>query len=206
MRRRRKHLRIAKRARHRGADRVARIHLRAARSELRLARAARKRSRSRGGISQLTPRQRIHARRRAVQAAWLCYRHKWAVHYTQGGRRWDGIRLNLQVRRGRYPYYADCSSFVTWCIWNGIKVPYGARDTVNGLGWRAGYTGTMLAHGRRVSTLMKGDAVIYGRGFPGHHTAIYVGRGMVLSHGSESGPNYLPVRYRGDVCGLRRYI
>jgi cell wall-associated NlpC family hydrolase len=221
---RRAHMRVAKR--HGVAERKARKaadrrrhrtirvrHLRAARRELALARAARARSRRRkeaakhrGGVAGLTAAQRSHARRRAVQAAWLAYRNRGVVHYTQGGSRWSGINGGLQSRRGQFPRYADCSSLATWCIWNAIKVAYGARDTVNGLSWRAGYTGTMLSHGARVKSLMPGDCIIYGRGHPGSHTAIYVGGGKVISHGSEAGPLLLPWRYRGDVIAVRRYI
>jgi cell wall-associated NlpC family hydrolase len=37
----------------------------------------------------------------------------------------------------------------------------------------------MLNHGHAVSrsSLLAGDLVIYGHGFPGHHVAIYVGAG-----------------------------
>lgn len=210
---RRAHLRAARRARKRGATKVARRHLHAARVEMRLARAARVRAhrrkaqaKRRVGSSSLTAAQRSHARARAVQAAMLCWRNRGVIHYTQGGSRWQGINGNLQSQRGQFPRFADCSSFTTWCIWNAIKVTYGRPDVVNGLGWRAGYTGTMLNHGSRVSGLMPGDCIIYGRGFPGHHTAIYVGNGKVVSHGSEAGPLLLYWRYRGDVLAIRRYI
>jgi cell wall-associated NlpC family hydrolase len=150
--------------------------------------------------------KRVTARRLAVKAARLGLAHKSALHYTQGARRWDGINHNLKAYRGEYPRYADCSAFVTWCIWNGLS-HYGVRDTVNGAQWKAGYTGTMLQHGKRVTgKLAVGDAVIYGRGFPGEHTALYVGSGLVISHGSEAGPFLLPVHYRGDVLQIRRFI
>lgn len=210
---RRAHLRVAKRARKRGANATARRHLRAARHELALARKARARTRlrkararTRGGAASLTATQRSHARKRAVQAALLGWRMRGAMHYTQGGSRWQGINQNLQSRRGQYPRYADCSSFATWCIWNAIKVAYGSRDTVNGLNWRAGFTGTMISHGSRVKGLMPGDCIIYGRWPTGGHTAIYVGNGKAVSFGSEAGPLLVYWRYRGDVIAIRRYI
>lgn len=96
---------------------------------------------------------------------------------------------------------------MTWCLWNALNVTYGHSDSVNGTQWRAGYTGTLLTHGERVwGPLLVGDPVIYGRGFPGHHVAIYVGNGRVISHGSEAGPLLLPVHYRSDVMQVRRYI
>jgi hypothetical protein len=221
---RRAHLRVAKR--HGKLERAARRtddrrshrrirlrHLRAARRELALARAARARTRARkarsklrGGAAGLTAAQRSHARRRAVQAALLAWRNRGSIHYTQGGARWQGINQNLQSRNGKFPHYADCSSLATWCIWNAIKVAYGARDTVNNLGWRAGFTGTMIANGSKVGGLMPGDCIIYGRWPNGGHTAIYVGNGKAVSHGSEAGPLLVPWRYRGDVIALRRYI
>jgi len=71
----------------------------------------------------------------------------------------------------------------------------------------------MLSHGKQVKHVenaLRGDCVIYGRGFPGHHTAIIVGfkNGipMIVSHGSQAGPFYLPYNYRSDVMQIRRYI
>jgi cell wall-associated NlpC family hydrolase len=156
--------------------------------------------------SGLNKHQRGVAKKLVMQAAWLAYRHRGAVHYTQGGMRWQGIRSHLIARNGHYPNWADCSSYTTWCLWNGLR-HYGVRDVVNGLNWNAGYTGTQLNHGvRATGRLLQGDLVIYGRSFPGHHVAIYVGNGMVLSHGQEAGPLYLPYRYRSDILSIRRYI
>lgn len=151
---------------------------------------------------------RVRARDLACGAAALAYRNRGSVHYSQNARlRWTGIRADLKAWQGEYPKNADCSSYVTWAVWNGLD-HYDVRDVVNGLRWQAGYTGTMLTHGAHVSPsrLIRGDAVIYGRSWPGLHTAIYMGGGMVLSHGSERGPLLLPVFYRGDVLGCRRYI
>jgi hypothetical protein len=161
----------------------------------------------------LTPQQQQAARNAAVAAATLALSHEPFVHYTQDSRRWQGIDQRLDASRGQYPNYADCSSFVTWCIWNGIYLPYGMEDVVNGQGWQAGYTGTMLQHGTaisRASDLLPGDAVIYGAaGSTGAHTAIVVASGStptVISHGSEAGPYRLAYNYRSDVQSLRRYI
>lgn len=156
----------------------------------------------------LTDAQRSEARRRAVDAMGLAYRNRGVVHYTQGPRRWDGIRQRLRSAEGQFPRYADCSSLTTWALWNALTGVGGMdfADVVNGLGWAAGYTGTQLTHGRRVDDLMPGDLVLYGRGWPGMHVAMYRGDGMVYSHGSESGPHLLAVRYRGDVMQFRRYI
>ena len=162
----------------------------------------------------MTKAQRRLARQAAANAAWLAYGHKASVHYTQGSNRWEGIRDTRYSARGQYPNYADCSAFATWCLWNGLYILYRKPDVVNGADWRAGYTGTMLSHGRPIRHLknvLTGDCVIYGnRGTTGKHTAIVVGRKdgvpMVISHGSESGPYYLPYNYRSDVLSIRRYI
>lgn len=163
-------------------------------------------------VSGLTKSQRAQARKRAYDAAWLGYSNRTRVHYTQGSQRWEGINKRLDAREGEYPRYADCSSFATWCIWNGLYLPFKCRDTVNGAAWKAGYTGTMLTHGKEVvhrSNVLPGDCVIYGGG-TGKHTAIVIGKRndqiMVISHGSEGGPWYVPMDYRSDVNCIRRFI
>lgn len=166
-------------------------------------------------VSGLSLRHRIEARDRAVCAALLALRHSNEVHYTQGPKRWEGIAKECNARMGEYPRSVDCSSFATWCLWNGLRIPFGVRDVVNGAGWRAGYTGTMLAHGKPVAhrkNVQRADCVIYGpRGSVGHHTAIVVGRRsdgtiMAVSHGSENAPVYVPIDYRRDIMCIRRYI
>lgn len=163
-------------------------------------------------VSGLSFEHRVHARDRARDAALLGLRHASEIHYTQGPRRWDGINKRLHSREGDFPRFADCSSFTTWCLWNGLFVPYHCRDTVNGAAWRAGFTGTQRAHGREVVHLhnvLRGDLAHYGGG-AGHHVAIVVGwrNGIpvVVSHGSEAGPFLLPYNYRGDFSQFRRYI
>jgi hypothetical protein len=165
-------------------------------------------------VSGLSANAQQIARDRAVQAAMLGYRHALALHYTAGSLRWDGIAHNRNSALGQYPYYADCSAYVTWCLWNALAKRFHKPDNVNGCAWKAGYTGTMLNHGARVSSAanaLPGDAVIYGTGWPGHHTAIVVrkvnGVPMVISQGSESGPHYLAYNRMGqNVMSIRRYI
>lgn len=165
------------------------------------------------GTSGLSAAHRIRARDLAVQAALLSLRHAPAIHYSQGPNRFDGIAHNLKAWRGQYPREVDCSSSVAWWLWNGLD-HYGVRDVVNGAAWRAGYTGTMVGHGIRVqhvANVLRGDAVIYGDPFGRTgHTALVVGERngvpMVVSHGSERGPFYLPFNYRSDVHSIRRYI
>jgi cell wall-associated NlpC family hydrolase len=149
---------------------------------------------------------KLDARERAVRAAMLGVKHRDSIAYTQGGARWDGIRRGCRAYKGSYPTSADCSSFVTWCLWDalGAKGP----DIVNGAGWTQGYTGTQVAHGKRVplDKIRRGDLVFYGGsgGIPGH-VAIYVGDGKVVSHGSNPGPMVLATSYR-PVTQVRRYL
>ncbi|MEA2154123.1 MAG: hypothetical protein QOE11_263 [Solirubrobacteraceae bacterium] len=165
-------------------------------------------------VSGLSRDHRIRARDRAVAAALLALHNAPQIHYTQGPARWEGINKKLNARLGQFPRNADCSSFATWCIWNGLHVGFGLGDLVNDARWSGGYTGTMLSNGKpveEISSVQRADCVIYGTGAPGHHTAIVVGRAedgtpMVVSHGSEPGPFYLPYNYRGDVMGFRRYV
>lgn len=158
--------------------------------------------------------QRRRARLAAADAAWLAYNHRSRVHYTQGARRWEGIKDTRYSAKDQYPNYADCSAFATWCIWNGLYVLYKKKDVVNAAAWKAGYTGTMIEHGkpiRYVKNVLTGDCVIYGSSRTNtKHTAIVVskrnGVPMVISHGSEGGPYFLPYNYRSDIVAIRRYI
>lgn len=165
-------------------------------------------------VSGLSKPHRMEARDRAVKAAILGFKRSQYIHYTQTAARWEGINKRHNAQQGNYPRNADCSSFATWCIWNGLYVPFKARDTINGTNWRSGYTGTMLNHGKLVENLnsvQRGDCVIYGpHGSVGRHTAIVVGwrdgKIMVVSHGSEGGPYYVRYDYRSDIMQIRRYI
>src|SRR4051794_7051220 len=100
-------------------------------------------------VSGLSPSNRARARQMTVQAALLGVRHAPEIHYTQGTMRWEGIDRHLKAWRGQFPTHADCSAYATWCIWNGLD-HFGVRDPVNGMAWHAGYTGTMLKHGKSV--------------------------------------------------------
>lgn len=148
-----------------------------------------------------------HAERRdgieaATDAMQLLLAHAPAVHYTQGPLRWQGIRERRRVSAGSYPNFADCSSAYTWALWQALG---GGSDVVNGAGWTAGFTGTLLTHGRRVSEPVEGAAIIYGDGWPGKHVAYAIGHGKAISHGSEAAPFLVDVHYRPDVMEFRVY-
>jgi cell wall-associated NlpC family hydrolase len=159
-------------------------------------------------LAGLTPAQLADERKFAVQAAQVALQHRSAVHYTEGPRRWDGIDRGLLGMQNHYPSYADCSSFVTWCLWNGMRIHH-LPDTVNGKAWRSGNTDTQVQHGTPVDerNVLPGDLVFYGpRRGRATHVAFCLGNGQVISHGQEVDPTQKPVHYRGDVQQFRRYI
>jgi cell wall-associated NlpC family hydrolase len=140
------------------------------------------------------------ARATVVDTALYGSQHAGSIHYTESGLRMYGIRNH--VKPPGIPRYEDCSSFATWCYWVA-----GAPDP-NGLGYNGqGYTGTLAAHGRRVSASQArpGDLVFYGGGFPYGHVAVYIGGGKVVSHGSERGPIVCSINYR-PVSTIRSYL
>jgi hypothetical protein len=148
-------------------------------------------------------------RKRIIRAAMLGHKHEPQVHYTMGARRWDGITNHCRAHRGQFPRWADCSSFVSWCIWDALGGPNAGPDVVNGQSWKGGYTGTMKNNGRRVpgglANALPGDLVLYGEG-TGKHVTIVVGKNKVVSHGSEGGPYLVRPDYRPDISEVRRYI
>lgn len=133
------------------------------------------------------------------------------VHYTQDWQdRWAAISKGLRIHKGQFLTTGDCSSTSTWLLKCGLYRAGFHPDVVNGQSWKAGYTGTMINHGRRVvhdSNLRFGDQIFYGDqggGVP-KHVAVYIGGGMVFSHGSDGGPYKLPIDYRSDRVAARRY-
>lgn len=163
-----------------------------------------------------TAKRRAAAREKIAKSALLGVAHAPDIHYTQGPRRWDGIRLHKRAYKRQYPNYADCSAYNTWNYWDGLlsEIRKGLGDIVNGLDWKAGWTGSMLssangkviargvAAARRV-VLLKGDLVIYDG-----HVAIVVEpkRRLVVSHGSEAGPFLIRMDYRTDIVAVKRFI
>lgn len=140
-----------------------------------------------------------------VRVAMNGVRDRADIHYTQTLLRWSGINRSITVGQ---PPYADCSSYATFTFWRARKKYRGGPgvDIVNGANWKAGYTGTMLNHGikhrsRTSSRFYKAGRtlIFYGPGTKVTHVAIYVGNGMVVSHGSEAGPLLLPWNYRGVI-------
>lgn len=123
---------------------------------------------------------------------------KWAhvnnahFNYTEGPQRMGGIG----VWPPKFPFFADCSAFVTWCYWIA-----GAADP-NGLNYdHQGYTGTLLSHGLEIplAQVQPGDVVVYGPG-TGWHTALVVIAGadpVTISHGQQGDPSVVKVSQDG---------
>lgn len=150
-------------------------------------------------------RQTTTSSRQAKQAATVrhCkYRrdHRGQIHYTQSAMRMEGVRRRMRPVPPQLSTHEDCSSECTYEDWL-----VGWPDP-NGLGYNgAGYTGTMIRHGKLVANPQIGDKVFYGAGrWSISHVAEYVGGGMVHSHGREAGPEPHPINYR-PVRQIRRY-
>jgi hypothetical protein len=171
-----------------------------------------------GLLSNLRPIDKQIARAITRRAALVGLKNATALHYTEGDTRWMGIEKHLLSEKGEFPTEADCSSFATWCLWNGLFVRFSQPDNVNGEDWKAGYTGSLVDHGMPVAKLSEvawGDLVIYGDGVSDtKHTAVITNVGTksaggvphVVSNGSEGGPYWLPYNYRSDIVCVRRYI
>lgn len=150
-------------------------------------------------VSRVKPDEPRGKRHRIVATAFVGYRNREALHYTQDVRRMQGVRD--RIRPPRHPGWEDCSSFATWCYWAA-----GAPDP-NGHGYDGiGYTGTQVENGRQTNSPRPGDLVFYGGGAIPSHVAVYVGNGRVVSHGSEPGPYLLRIDYRSDRAQVRSYL
>lgn len=139
-------------------------------------------------------------RQNIVAAARLGYVNRDQIHYTQGSQRMEGVTEELHPPR--FPHWADCSSFVTWCYWAS-----GERDP-NGRGYNGtGYSGTLLQHGKETKEARVGDIVFYGHSRSDiNHVTVYVGNGRVVSHGQESGPQLYSIDYNRGSLGPRQLI
>lgn len=162
-------------------------------------------------VSGLTDQQAAHARAVILRDVKNMMAHQSEIHYSQGPNRWEGIAERCTHMHNTFPKHCDCSSTTSWMLWDALAHSYHVHDIVNGANWAAGYTGTQYSHGKQVkhdSNLKVGDLIFYGTqagGVP-EHVAIYVGGGMVFSHGGEAGPFILRLDYRSDRRQSRRYI
>jgi hypothetical protein len=113
--------------------------------------------------------------------------NRWRTGYSYPAhiaQRMDGISRN--IRPPQIPPWMDCSSWVLWVFWVcGFPSPCGTYA------W--GSSWTMLDHAKNghAKRIYKGfekagDLVIYDSGVG--HVEICVGRGRVMTNGSDSGP------------------
>ena len=136
------------------------------------------------------------ARQRLVYWAKWGVHHTAEIHYSEGADRYNWSK----TKRGTLPISTDCSGFVAMCYkWAGLPDPSGDN-------FQAGYTGTLLANAEKnghiltdISKALPGDLIVYGPG-TGSHVAMIVEAGadpLTISHGSESGPEYVRVSQDG---------
>jgi cell wall-associated NlpC family hydrolase len=154
--------------------------------------------------------QRRAIRRKAYDAAMCGVHNRSHITYSEGWDRWSGIAHGRRAYRHEFPEVADCSAFVTWCLWDATRAEKTA-DFVNGLHWGGGFTGTMVQHGVEVQEkdLLTADAVFYGGSHEvPAHVAIYIGAGKVVSHGIPGDPRVYPLNLNGalPINQFRRYI
>jgi peptidoglycan hydrolase-like protein with peptidoglycan-binding domain len=101
-------------------------------------------------------------------------------------------------------------SVAEWALYAASRAPrHYTQDSrrwqpVNFPNYRAGYTGTLAQHGRRVASPQPGDLALCGPPPTFTHTFVYVGGGKGVSHGSEGGPYLCSANYR-SVTEWRRY-
>lgn len=163
-----------------------------------------------GSVSGLSAEHRAECRRVILLGVHALLQHPELLHYTQDAEdRWYAILHNWRIAEKNYIKRGDCSSTHTWLLMNGLTHVGAHHDWVNGLNYKAGYTGTIATHGKRVLDIRNakvGDGILYGIRWPFEHVATYIGGGLVFSHGSEGGPYKLGVDYRPDRSMIRRSI
>jgi len=151
---------------------------------------------------------KLNVRERAVRSAMLGVKHRDQITYTQGSARWDGIAHQRRAFKNGFPVQADCSSFVSWCLWDALGGPKAGNDIINGANWTGGFTGTQCSHGKRIAftDARPGDLLFY-RGANGAigHVTMYLGAGKAVSHGSDAGPQIVNPSYR-PIAEVRSYL
>ena len=138
-------------------------------------------------------------RSKIVAAALAGVELKDRIHYNYGPQRMSGVAQ--RIRLPRVPAYADTSSFVTWCYWQA-----GAPDP-NGRHYDGfGYSGTLVANGRRTASPRPGDLVFYGTN-PKVPTVdgVFAGHGQVVIQASEAGPTLEPLHNKRPLLQIRTY-
>jgi len=116
---------------------------------------------------------------------------------------YDPIRpMPASILEGPYPIKTDCSGYAT------LTYKAAGLNDPNGLGYSgAGYTGTLEAKGRRVSTPSPGDLAFWS---DPDHVGVCDGHGNVYEFGAPPGPVKTPISqentYHAGFVGYRSYI
>lgn len=163
----------------------------------------------RNRYSGLTDPQAARARADLVLGCDMLLDHAPEVNYTEGPQRWSAISEGLRFAEGKYLTEGDCSSTVTWLLWNVLHTSFGLDDIVNGEDWKAGYTGTLAQHGKPVmwdTNVEIGDVILYGTAWPYVHCTMALSNSECFSHGSQAGPFRESIDYRPDRKMIRRFI
>lgn len=172
------------------------------------------------GALELTPPVKLSSRHyhgamhAILRAAHVAYENRAHATYTEGPARWDGIANHRRSILGEYPHDADCSSFATWCYWDGIQFLIrllGLGDILNGANWQAGYTGTLTEHGQAIEYghTVPGDICLYGGTvWVPQHATMTIGGGRCISMGHPGDPGIYPINLNGSlpIVGIRRYL
>lgn len=140
---------------------------------------------------------KLYYRNQVVKVAMFAHSHA-PRHYSQNMYlRCEG--LFKHIHPPQMWNYEDCSGFALWCMY----VVFGYDAARARMGPLDGWTGSMQQYGYRVSlsSLLPGDMIFYN-----NHVGLYVGHGMVVTHGHESGPFFVSMYYRTDIVEARRYI
>lgn len=165
-------------------------------------------------VSGLSAEHASHARGLLLLSAKTMVANKTLIHYSQGADRMEYVRNRLTIIEHQYPKHGDCSSTTYGMLWDAIHRNYGVRDLVAGCNWNPDgliYTGSMYKNGKRVvhdENIKVGDLIYFGDqggGIP-EHVAMAMGGRTIFSHGSEGGPYFLDLDYRGDRRMTQRYI
>lgn len=121
------------------------------------------------------------------------HKHRWHIRYSQA--------RPTQLRWPKFVTRQDCSGLVSVVMWRLGVFPH--------LNWSYQNTWSLIKLGvavRARNAAVPLDVVFYGPSANNPtHVALYIGDGMVLSNGSYP-MRKLPIDYRRDRIGIRRYI
>jgi hypothetical protein len=132
-----------------------------------------------------------------VAAAMWGYYHRDLISYSQP------LRWGSAAEYGPppdIPSHMDCSSFSVWCYKSaGCDDPNGGNFSWIGTTW------SLIKRGKETSPkqAQPGDLFFYSSG---GHVEVYVGYGLTISHGQESGPEKRDAWEGRDVWAVRSYL